>query len=180
MNDRLEIPFNNKKSIFLLVGAAIFVSMGIWMALDPTEFTRNGFMGIRDPRFIRVVAVFAIVFFGAAGFVGGKKMFAKKPGLIIDSTGITDNTNASSIGFIPWEDVAEIRHLSVLSNKFLLIILKDPQKYISKAKSRFKSKLMSANLKQYETPVTISTGALKSKHLELFEQVVVAHKKYGV
>ena len=73
-------------------------------------------------------------------------MFDNAIGLIIDEMGITDNSNASSIGLIKWVDIKEIRTEQEASTKFLLIYTNNPEEYLDKAKG-FKRKLMRGNNK---------------------------------
>ncbi len=127
MNNRIEIPLSKKK-IFLLVLAGIgFVIGGIWIASNPERFIPNIFR-INNPEIIRIGGIVGILFFGVAGFNGIKKLFDKKIGLTIDSNGITDNSNSSSIGLIEWNDITKIRTKQVMSTKFLLINIGESRK----------------------------------------------------
>ena len=89
------------------------------------------------------------------------KLFDKKAGLIIDSHGITDNTNASSIGLIEWNDINNIRIMQIMSSKLLLIDVDNPEKYIEKASNGIKGKLMRANMTICGTPLSITSNTLK-------------------
>jgi len=129
------------------------------------------------PEMIQIIGVIDILFFGAAGFYGIKKMFDKKVGLIIDSNGITDNSNESSIGLIEWNDITEIRTKQVVSTKFLLIDIVNPEKYIGKAKNRIQARLMKANMNIYETPLSITSNTLKYDFGELEKLIQTEYKK---
>ncbi len=166
MNDTIEIPLSKKKIILLLLAAITFVAGGIWIATNPEIFIKNIFR-IANPEIIRIGGIAGILFFGTAGIYGIKKLFDKKVGLIIDSNGITDNSNASSIGLIEWNDISEIRTKQVMSTKFLLIDIVNPEKYIGKAKNGIQAKLMKANMNMYETPLSITSNTLKYDFGEL-------------
>ena len=58
-----------------------------------------------------------------------------------------------------------------MSTKFLLINVTDPEKYIGKAKSGMKAKLMRSNMKMYGTPLSITSNTLKYDFGEL-EQLI--------
>ncbi len=150
----------------LQIGAIAFVVGGIWIATNPESFMPNIFK-ITDPEIIRIGGIIGILFFGAAGTYGIKKLFDKKVGLIIDSNGITDNSNASSIGLIEWNDISEIRTKQVMSTKILLIGVVNPEKYIGQAKNRLQAKLMEANMYIYKTPLSITSNTLKYDFGEL-------------
>ena len=76
-----------------LLGAIAFVVAGIWAATDSERFIPNIFR-ITNPEIISIGGIVGILLLGAAGMYGIKKLFDKKVGLIIDSNGITDNSNA--------------------------------------------------------------------------------------
>ena len=116
---------------------------------------------------VKGVGILGILFFSATGILGFKKLFDKKVGLIIDSNGITDNSNASSVGLIEWNDITDIITKQVMSTKFLLINVANPEKYIEKAKSGMKTKLMRSNMKIYGTPLSITSNTLKYDFGEL-------------
>ena len=167
MNNKIEIPLSKKKITLLLFAAIAFIAGGIWIAINPERFIPNIF-GITNSEIIRICGIVGILFFGAAGIYGIMKLFDKKVGLIIDSNGITDNSNASSIGLIEWNDISEIRTKQVvMSTKFLLIDIVNPEKYIGKAKNGIQAKLMKANMNMYETPLSITSTTLKYDFGEL-------------
>ncbi len=176
MSDTIEIPLSKKKITLLLIGAMAFVACGIWITTNPDIFTKNIFR-ITNPEIIRMGGIAGILFFGAAGIYGIRKIFDKKVGLIIDSNGITDNSNASSIGLIEWTDISEIRTKQVMSTKFLLIDIVNPEKYIGKAKNKLQAKLMKANMNMYETPLSITSNTLKYDFGKLEKLIQTEFKK---
>ena len=176
MNNRIEIPLSKKKITLLLFGAIAFVIGGILIASNPEQFIPNIFR-ITDPEIIRISGIAGILFFGLAVIYGSRKFFDKKVGLIIDSKGITDNSNASSIGLIEWNDILDIRTKQIISTEFLLIDIKDPEKYIGKAKNRLQAKLMRANLNMYHTPLSITSNTLKYDFGELEKLIQTEFKR---
>ena len=176
MENRIEIPLSKKKIALLLFGAIVFIVGGIWIATNPEKFIPNIFK-ITDPEIIRICGIIGIMFFGATGIYGIKKLFDKKVGLTIDSSGITDNSNASSIGLIEWNDISEIRTKKVMSTKFLLIEIVNPEKYIGKAKNGLQTKLMKANMNMYETPLSITSNTLKYDFGELEKIIQTEFKR---
>ena len=115
--------------------------LGVLFIMTPDTFVTNIF---RNPQTIRIVGIAAVIFFGVAGVYGLRKLFVKTIGLTIDKNGITDNTNASSVGLINWTDITKIRTEEVMSTKFLLIFIDNPEKYLDKVNS-FKRKLLKGN-----------------------------------
>ena len=176
MENKIEIPISKKKIILFLFAAVAFVVCGIWIASNPESFIPNIFK-INKPEIIRIGSIVGILFFAASGIYGIKKLFDKKVGLIIDSNGITDYSNASSIGLIKWNDIVEIRTMQVMSTKFILIDTANPQEYIGKAKNVLQSKLMKANMNIYETPLSITSNTLKYNFIELEKLIQTEFKR---
>ena len=166
--NRIEIPLSKTKISLLLAGALAFVILGVLFIVTPDTFVTNIF---RNPQTIRIVGIAAVIFFGAAGAYGLRKLFDKTIGLIIDENGITDNTNASSVGLINWTDITEIRTEEVMSTKFLLIFIDNPDKYLVKVNG-FKRKLLKGNMKIYGTPLSITSNTLKYDFNDLEKLII--------
>ena len=161
MKEKIEIPLSKNKLFLGIGGSILFVVLGIWLFLNSGSFQENSFKLLRNPMVAKGVGILGILFFGATGIFGIKKLFDKKAGLIIDSNGITDNSNASSVGLIEWDNISDIITKQLILTKFLLIKVTNPEKYIGKAKSGMKAKLMWVNMKMYGTPLSITSNTLK-------------------
>jgi hypothetical protein len=173
MNDIIEIPISKNKIFLGIGGSIIFIILGIWTYINANEFHDSVIIIFRNPLINRGFGILGILFFGATGIYGIKKVFDKKVGLRIDSNGITDNSNASSIGLIEWNDITEIRTKQVMSTKFLLIYIVNPEKYIEKAKNGMKAKLLRTNMKMYGTPLSLTSNTLKYDFVELKELIQI-------
>ena len=161
MKERIEIPLSKKKIYFAILGCLLFVIAGIWLFFNTSLYLEFPLRLFRNPMIIKGVGILSILFFGTIGILQIKKIFDKKAGLIIDSSGITDNSNATSVGLIEWNDISDIKTKKIMSTKFLLINITNPEKYIGKAKNGMKAKLMRSNMKMYGTPLSITSNTLK-------------------
>lgn len=155
--NKIEIPLSKTKILLLLIGSIVFVILGTFFLITPDTFISSIF---RNSQAIRIAGIAAVLFFGAVGAYGFRKLFDKTIGLTIDENGITDNTNATSVGLIDWNDIVEIRTEQVMSTKFLLIFTKNPDKYMERVNG-FKRKIMQGNMKMYGTPLSITSNTLK-------------------
>lgn len=90
-----------------------------------------------------------------------------KPGLIIDQTGLTDNSSGVSAGRILWSDIADISVIEIHRQKLIMLQVTNPQDYIDKQKSEFKRKMMQMNYKVYGTPLSITSNGLHISFDEL-------------
>lgn len=161
--NKIEIPLSKKKILLLLIGAIVFVILGVLFIMTPDTFFSQIF---RNPETIKIAGIVAVLFFGAASIYGFIKLFDETIGLTIDGNGITDNTNASSVGLINWTDITEIKTEQVMSTKFLLIFITEPKKYLDRVNG-FKRKLLNGNMKMYGTPLSITSNTLKYRFDDL-------------
>ncbi len=164
MNEKIEIPLSKKKILLLFIGATIFVILGILFIIIPETFISTIFI---NSEIIIIVGIVSVLFFGLCAVFAGKKLFENKAGLTIDDNGITDNTNATSIGLIEWEDITGIEILQIMSTKILMLMTDRPEKYINKAKNGISKRAMKANHKMYGSPLSIISNTLKIKFKDL-------------
>lgn len=74
---------------------------------------------------VNIVGWACILFFGFIGFYNIRKLFDKSPALIINSFGLTNNTNGFATGFIPWKEIKNIHEYS----NYLMVEIENPEKY---------------------------------------------------
>jgi len=158
MKDNIEIPLSRIKLVLIIFGCAMFLALSVFILLNAENMqTRKA----ENPFIMRAIAVIAILFFGAILISVFKKLFQNRMGMIISDKGIWDNSNGVSIGLIEWQDIQNIRKSQVMLTKFLLIDVKNPEKYLNNASSKFKASIMRRNMQTYGTPISISSGGLK-------------------
>ncbi|MGJ8683916.1 MAG: STM3941 family protein [Nonlabens sp.] len=158
MYPEIIVPLNKVKIALIIVGSFLFVVGGYLMLWN-------------------VFGILSIIFFGASGIFGLIKLFDSKPGLVISSEGIIDNTSLMSAGLIKWKDIKHIRSQNIGSQRFFMIELFEPLKYVEQAGNGFKSLLMKISMKMYGTPVAISTIILKYNFYSLDKLLYDEHKK---
>lgn len=166
MNDEIKIPLSKHKISLLFLGALLFVIFGIWFLYNPETFADSIYRP-RSSEFIQIVGIIAVVFFGICGIFAFKKLFDKKDGLIINKSGITDNSSGTSVGLIKWNDIVGIEIAKVHSQKFIMIEVSNPEYYISLKKSSIGKMAMKANYNQFGTPLSISANSLRINFAEL-------------
>lgn len=164
----MEIYLSKKKVALLFIASVLFVCIGIWGIIQPEELVSTIF---RDPLVIRISGIVAVCFFGLGVLLTASKFFDSKPALIINESGITDNSNSASVGLIEWSDVQGIERVEILSTKILLVLIKNPNKYIARAKNTLAKKSMEANSKRYGSPISIVSNSLKISFDDL-EQLI--------
>lgn len=170
----IEIPLSKQKLMLLLISAIAFVGIGIWFVAKPESF-KNGLLG--NPTIVLSIGILSIVVFGLAAFVMAKKLTDNAPGLIIDKTGITDNSTGVPAGHIPWSDIKEIKTNKVFNQKFLVIMVTKPEEYINRQASGAAKKGVEANHKITGSPVNIPSSTLKYDFDELESLVKAEFEK---
>jgi hypothetical protein len=178
MNEKIEIPFSKKKLYLGVIGSIVFVVLGVLMFLIAAEYGDGSERLLRNEIVLKMIGGVGVLFFGAIGIFLIIKLSDKRPGLVLDASGITDNSHGASAGFIPWSDITQITTKQVMATKFLLIHVKKPEAFISKAESKMKARLMQANLKTYGTPLSITSNSLTYNFKALEDEVHSAFKKY--
>jgi hypothetical protein len=167
--NRIEIPLSKKKITLIFIGSVIAVALGAWFVTAPDTFSKGP---LRSELVVYIVGLAAIVFFGMVAFYALRKLPDNKPGMIIDESGITDNSSGVAAGQILWSDINSVSVITVQKQSFILLHVKNPQDYIDRQRGIFKKKMMQMNYKMYGSPLTLSANGLKITFDELYELVL--------
>lgn len=164
IKDRVEVALSKKKLIMLLFFSVLFLAISLWILTSQPEVS-NPLFG----NFIikNVASILGVLMGGFGIYFFTKKIFDKKPGVIIDNIGIIDNSSGVSIGRILWSDVMIIDHREFLNQKSVTIYLKKPEEYINRVTNPIKKRLLKMNFKETGSPVNISPNGLKIPFNEL-------------
>lgn len=150
----IEIKLNKTKLRLMLVGSGLFFILAVWIV------TSSSAIASFNPFFAKVTGVFGLLFFGAGFVFVWKKVNDTKPGLVIDETGVLDNSSGVSAGLIPWNDIIDIKSEKVFNQRFLMIIVRNPAIYIEQQQNVIKKKAMQMNFKNYGSPISIPSSTL--------------------
>ncbi|RFZ90367.1 hypothetical protein D0C36_21485 [Mucilaginibacter conchicola] len=162
--DIIEIPLSKTSMALGLAASAVFVAAGIWFVNHPNQFHRA-------PLIITIIGIAAIVAFGVAALYIVNKLFDTRPGFIIDDDGITDNSNAFAVGFVPWEDVQKIEVAYIQRQKIIKIYVKDPDGYIRRQPNALSRRMASISYRIHGSPVAVSAQALQSSFDDLYKLI---------
>ena len=163
---QIEIPLSKKKMVLTLIGAIVFVGLGLWFLISPPK-TNHWVFG--NPTFIFIAGLASVLFFGLIAIVIAKKLPDNTAGLTINDEGFIDNSSGVSAGLVLWSDIKEIKVAQVMNQKFLMFIVKNPQDYIERQTNTLKRKGMQMNLNSYGSPISISANSLTTNFDTLYE-----------
>lgn len=172
--ERIEIQLSKKNILLYIVVCIAFVVSGFLFVANPTDFVTNLF---RSPATILVLGFPIIGLFGLMAFLLMKKLSDTKVGLVVDDQGINDNSSATSVGMVEWEDVSSIKSIDLGIVKSIVIDITKPEKYIDRGSSKLTRYTLQKNYETYGSPVIIAAAALKIKHESLIQLLQDEYKK---
>lgn len=174
--DEKIIELSKKKILLLILVSCAGVALGVWLfSLDAA--TIQSHRRFNSPPLVHGIGVASIVLFGLCGIFGIKKLSEKKPGLILNSYGVIDNSSAISAGLIPWNEIVGVEIFEMRKQKMLIVKVKDPKKYIERG-NRLKQTLNNANFKMCGSPIAITSNSLKISFSELLALFSKYQQKY--
>jgi hypothetical protein len=172
---KIVILRSKKKLISIFFKALLFVFLGILFTFYPKEFVsplyKNVFL-------IRLAGILSILLFGALSLTIPKELFLRKNGFVIDKYGIIDYSTYSSAGEIKWDDIISIKTIKIVSEKFILVYVKNPNAYLHLSDGIIKNKLRELDLRFYGTPIYISSVSLKCNFNQLENDLRKSFEKY--
>jgi len=171
--EEIIITLDKKKLTLLLFAGVGFTFFSFWFIFKPSDFVN---FITRSESIVFIAGILGLIVFGLGSILLVKKLFDNKPGLIINEKGITDNTNSSSIGLIKWSDITKISQKKVVSTKFLLVEIRNPEEYIEKA-NRLKKLTLRQNLNTYGTPITLTSLGLQCSFEELERLILESYNQ---
>lgn len=172
MNEQAVIPLNKKRMLPNLLGAMVFVIAGSFMLVAAIAgkgqlFGRVVFL---------IVGLAALLFFGAIAWVMLAKIVRRRAGLIISDKGLTDNSSGLSAGFIAWNDIRKINVSYTGKLAFLVVVPKNPEKYIQREGNPLKRLAMRMNYKMSGSPIHILASYLDTDLHSL--NALIAERRY--
>ncbi len=173
--EQIEIPLSKTKLMMTFFGSLLFVGLGLWFLINPPK-SNHWLFG--NPTVIFIAGIASVLFFGLVAVTIFRKFSDKKPGLIINKQGITDNSSGVSAGLIPWTDIQEITISQVMNQKFLMFIVRNPEFYLDKVTNPLKRNAMKMNYKTYGSPISISANALQTNFDDLHKLLIEKMNEY--
>lgn len=167
----IKVPINKSKAIRLFVFFVLAVLLSSLFVLKPQFFVKGDHYG-----FVKVVGYIGTVIFVLAATIVSNKVFNRKPGLQIDSEGLTDNSMGVLFSKVLWKDITGIKKLHAAGENFIAVMVNNPQTIISNEPNAVKRKMLELNFQTLNTPINIAASRLKIDFESLYAQVEEALK----
>jgi len=149
--DRIEIKRNRRQQWqMLIIGPFAIYTMVNAMV----NMTSKGFMYYMLLIFSSLVLLF---FFNAI-----RQILNRKPALIIDAQGMTDNISIANVGFIPWTNIFKCELKTYMRREHLLVFMKEGENISTGSK-----KMLEIFERDLGTAVALPVDAMKIKSEEL-------------
>ena len=161
-DDKIIIKKSILRTILLFLGAVGFIVAGIWMIITDNQASWG---------------LIAILFFGLCALFILRMLFCNKPALIVDEHGITDNSSAIAIGFIPWKDIETFTLMNVTTETFIKVEVKNIEEYLNKVSS-FKRKVIKTNIALGHGAVLINLNTTEVKPKNVIKDMQKLFDKY--
>ena len=158
------IPVNKSKSVKYFTGSVLVTILGLLLIVAPGWFTHA-----QNPVVLKVIGYILIVFFGACMLLYSQRVFDKKPAMVLDGEGFTDYTSGVNTGKVLWKDVTGISLKEGMGQQFIMLKVKDPEKYIEREKNPLKLRILQINNRLYETRINISAKGMKISFEDLHQ-----------
>lgn len=117
----INIPTDRTRITFLLICFMVF-TFGCWYLLTHSTNTLS--------LYEKAVLTLGVSFFGFGILILLKMLFLKNMGLIINEGGVTIKLPFLNVEFIPWNEISDAKIEDAFGCELLIILLKNPQKYL--------------------------------------------------
>jgi hypothetical protein len=76
-----------------------------------------------------------ISYLGYTVFLYSIKFNTNKPGVVVNSDGVIDNSSFLSQGLILWENIEDVKGIKKSNDWLMLLVLKRPEEFIKRTKN---------------------------------------------
>ena len=157
-----KIQLSKTKIVYAIFGSVIFVMIGLWLFQNLDKFPNY------NPLLLQIIFISTVIFFGLCCTYAIIKLFDKKPGLVINDSGIFDNSSAMRAGLIKWENITNVYVSEIFKQQFLTIEVNNTEELLLN-QSGLRKLIMRWNKDFFNSPIQISSITLECSLEELYE-----------
>ncbi|WP_096270174.1 STM3941 family protein [Paucisalibacillus globulus] len=161
-----EIVIYAKRGKQILYGILCFIFVAVSGLLLMGGLTDSG----NDSLGLIIIGALGFTFFGLCFVYYVINTFRRKPALIVNQEGITDQSTYIGAGLVRWDEIANIDFVSFSGQTFLGIYTVDPDLIVDRSSS-FKKMLNQMNKGLLDTQVNIPVKILDCSMDDLVETI---------
>lgn len=178
--DKIVIQQRMGKSLAFIFASIMIVIILIWVLFTDLRGEGSGinyYILNHEISYIvfKFFMGFSALFFLIALIYFVKRVILNKPLLVVDESGVYDNTSMFSVGKIKWEDIEGFYVGYQLGKQFIEIKLLNEDCYFP---NKFKKYMANSNKKLGHELVCINLSTAKEKEKEIFPKMCTLLKKY--
>ncbi len=166
---RYEVKQFPLKQLKLFLYGVILVAASAFLVTSDAVKERYGILAV-------VIGIAGLVIF-TAGLIGVARLLFQPYLLLADDYGITDNSALISMGFIPWEEIADVGYVKYMGNHNICITLSNPERYLETLPVA-KRKVVENNIAHMRYPVWIALNTAEEKSTQIARTVRGFHTEY--
>ena len=174
---QIEIPFNKKRLLPALIFYAVCLGLGMLFVTNPSLIASDPPTHRNNPSVIFFGGLITVVLTTPCIISILRTLLVKKVGLYINQQGITKDYGNNAT-FVPWAAIQEIKEVMVKKEKWLAIIVKDPQNYIDRAFNSSQKDELRMSFQACGSPVGFAEGTLKIDFEDLHQLLVEKIREY--
>jgi len=164
---------SRKKGLLLFLGSCVFICLGIAFILFPEKISVR-----YSDTVAYIVGTVCTVFFAGCAIAALKIIIYKKIVLLIDGKGVTIKPERKNAAVLGWDEISGFREVNVASQKFIAVLLHNPDKRIEAKTNGVTKRLLTYNLKHYSSPYCLSANAYETTHNTLLNTLNEAWLHY--
>jgi hypothetical protein len=171
-NTNITIPINRKRfPSVLIIGLLLTVLLGYSILnSDPIQFVMDDILSWIFKTFLfGLVSFYTCV--ALASYI--KVVFDKNAKLMITDNSLIDTTSIFSCGEILWTDIVEVNLRKGFNMQYLMLKIKDPQKFVAN-KNFLKRYFLENRIKKIGTPLLISETHLNC-NIDVLRDIILEH-----
>lgn len=162
----MEIPYRKSKNLSIyLAGVLLFIAALFLIFMPPT--TPHPILG--SPVFFGIISGLLLFSSWRLFRTAWQRNKSKSWAMLINEEGLQDFSSRINKGFIHWKEVAGLEIKEVVSSKFIVVYLQDPETYLANQKKGWRKEQLIDRYTHYGSPYCISVAAMHTNTKALFE-----------
>jgi hypothetical protein len=172
MSTNISIPINRKRfPSILIIGLLLTASLVYNVSLSiPNQLSMDDLLVWS----LKIALLVALIFYTSISLVSYLKVIFDRTAMLkLTDAAMIDNSSIFSCGEILWEDIADVTMKQGINMQFLMVKLKNPEKYLPKG-NFLKRYFIQNRIKKLGAPIILSSTHLKC-NIDVLREIILEH-----